>query len=279
VSSDSVRTGHPDDVSSEFEEQILVLFFEFARCPTGWPALRRAMTVVGGIIAAAAWSSDKEDRPWFKKDRRVFYAGAVIGEGFVEPLNPWFGKAAILGIIAAIVVIRAPFGIQSRKIPIVANHRGARETFALAIVWLGSLILPLLWVLFPLFAAAEYPLNPAVFFAGVLAAASGLWLLWQSHIELGRNWSISLELREGHELVTSGLYRHVRHPMYTSIFLYALGQALVVPNWIVGPANLVAFFVLFAMRVQSEEQMMADKFGDQYRNYMAKTKRLIPHIW
>jgi len=197
----------------------------------------------------------------------------------VEPLNPWFGKVAILGIIAAIVVIRAPFGSQSRKIPVAANHRGPRETVVLALAWLGSMILPLLWVFSPLFTIAEYPLNPAVFAAGVLVAASGLWLFRQSHIELGKNWSISLELREGHQLVTSGLYRHVRHPMYTSIFLYALGQALVVPNWIAGPANLVAFFVLFAVRVRSEEQMMADNFGDQYRNYLAKTKRLIPGIW
>lgn len=197
----------------------------------------------------------------------------------MEPLNPWFGKAAILGIIAAIVVIRAPFGSQSRRIPIAADHRGPRETAVLALAWLGSMILPLLWVFSPLFAIAEYPLIPVVFASGVIVAASGLWLFRRSHIELGKNWSISLDLREGHQLVTSGLYRHVRHPMYTSIFLYALGQALVVPNWIVGPANLVAFFVLFAVRVQSEEQMMADKFGDQYRNYLAKTKRLIPGIW
>lgn len=197
----------------------------------------------------------------------------------MEPLNPWFGKAAILGIIAAIVVIRAPFGSQSRKIPVATDHRGPRETVVLALAWLGSMVLPLLWVFSTLFATAEYPLNPAVFAAGVLVAASGLWLFRRSHIELGKNWSISLDLREGHQLVTSGLYRHVRHPMYASIFLYAVGQALVVPNWIVGPANLVAFFVLFAVRVQSEEQMMADKFGDQYRNYLAKTKRLIPGIW
>jgi protein-S-isoprenylcysteine O-methyltransferase Ste14 len=197
----------------------------------------------------------------------------------VEPLNPWFGKVGILGIIAAIVAIRAPFGNQSRKIPIVAGHRGPRETVVLAMAWIGSMILPLLWVFSPLFAIAEYQLNPALFATGIILAASGLWLFRRSHIELGTNWSISLELREGHQLVTSGLYRHVRHPMYTSIFLYALGQALVVPNWIVGPANLVAFFVLFAVRVQSEEQMMADKFGDQYRNYLARTKRLIPGIW
>ena len=197
----------------------------------------------------------------------------------MEPLNPWFGKAAIVGIIAAIIVIRAPFGRQSRKIPIAANRRGPREIAVLALAWLGSMILPLLWVCTPLFAIAEYPLNPAVFAAGVIVAASSLWLFRRSHIELGRNWSVSLDLREGHQLVTSGLYRYVRHPMYTSIFLYALGQALVVPNWIAGPANLAAFFVLFAARVQSEEQMMADKFGDQYRNYLAKTKRLIPGIW
>lgn len=197
----------------------------------------------------------------------------------MEPLNPWFGKAAILGIIAAIAIIRAPFGRQSRKIAIAENHRGPRETLVLALAWLGSMIIPLLWVFSPLFAIADYPLNPVVFLAGVLVAASGLWLFRQSHVELGKNWSISLDLREGHQLVTSGLYRHVRHPMYTSIFLYALGQALVVPNWIAGPANLAAFLVLFAVRVQSEEQMMADKFGDQYRNYLAKTKRLIPGIW
>jgi protein-S-isoprenylcysteine O-methyltransferase Ste14 len=197
----------------------------------------------------------------------------------VQPLNPWFGKAAILGILAAIIVIRAPFGRQSRKIPIAASHRSPRETVVLALAWLGSMILPLLWVFSPLFAIADYPLNSVIFAAGVLVAASGLWLFRQSHIELGKNWSMSLDLREGHQLVTSGLYRHLRHPMYTSIFLCALGQALVVPNWIVGPANLVAFFVLFAVRVQPEERMMAEKFGDQYRSYLAKTKRLIPGIW
>lgn len=197
----------------------------------------------------------------------------------MQPLNPWFGKAAIVGIIAAIIVIRAPFGRQSRKIPIAASHRSPRETVVLALAWLGSMILPLLWVFSPLFAIAEYPLNSVIFAAGVLVAASGLWLFRQSHIELGKNWSISLDLREGHQLVTSGLYRHLRHPMYTSIFLCALGQALVVPNWIVGPANLVAFFVLFTVRVQPEERMMAEKFGDQYGSYLAKTKRLIPGIW
>jgi protein-S-isoprenylcysteine O-methyltransferase Ste14 len=197
----------------------------------------------------------------------------------MEPLNPWFGKAAILAIIIAIGIIRAPFGKQSRNIPIISNRRGPREMVVLALAWLGSMILPLLWVFSPFLAVADYALNPLVFCTGAFIAAFGVWLFRQSHIELGKNWSISLDLREGHQLVTSGLYRHVRHPMYTSIFLYALAQALVVPNWIAGPANLIAFFVLFFMRVQSEEQMMAERFGDEYRAYTSVTTRLIPYIW
>ena len=70
--------------------------------------------------------------------------GIVAQEDFVEPLDPWFGKAAILGIIAAIVVIRAPFGRQSRKIPVATSHRSPRETVVLALAWLGSMVLPLL---------------------------------------------------------------------------------------------------------------------------------------
>lgn len=194
-------------------------------------------------------------------------------------LNPSFGKVAIMAIIVAIAVIRAPFGRQSRKTPVAANRRGPREIFVLALAWIGSMILPLLWVFTPLLAVADYPLRPTVFASGVVIAIMGLWLLRRSHVELGKNWSISLDLREGHQLVTSGLYRYVRHPMYTAIFLYAIAQALVVPNWIAGPANLAAFLVLFAVRVGSEEQMMVDKFGDQYRDYRAKTKRLIPGVW
>jgi hypothetical protein len=117
----------------------------------------------------------------------------------VQPLNPWFGKAAILGIIAAIVVIRAPFGRQSRKIPIAANHRGPRETVVLALAWLGSMILPLLWVFSPLFAIAEYPLNPAFFAAGVLVATSGL--AFRQYIELGKIGQFRW-IWEGHQLVT-----------------------------------------------------------------------------
>jgi len=86
-------------------------------------------------------------------------------------------------------------------------------------------------------------------------------------------------VREEHSLVTGGIYNRVRHPMYLSLFLYAFGQALVVPNWVVGPSYLIAFSLLFALRVGPEERMMLEVFGRDYQSYMARTRRVLPGIW
>ena len=67
--------------------------------------------------------------------------------------------------------------------------------------------------------------------------------------------------------------------MYSANFLYMFAQALLLPNWIAGPAGLVGFSLMFFFRVNPEEKMMLDKFGDEYRSYMARTKRLIPGIY
>src|SRR6266568_943304 len=93
---------------------------------------------------------------------------------------------------------------------------------------------------------------------------TGLWLFYRSHADLGTNWSITLEVREGHRLITQGVYRGVRHPMYSALALYSVGQALVIPNWVAGLSNLVAFAVLIALRVGAEERMMAHQFGNEY---------------
>jgi protein-S-isoprenylcysteine O-methyltransferase Ste14 len=67
--------------------------------------------------------------------------------------------------------------------------------------------------------------------------------------------------------------------MYTALFLYSAGQALVLPNWVAGPSYLVAFGILFACRVGEEEAMMRAQFGDEYQAYMSRTQRLAPWIW
>lgn len=193
-------------------------------------------------------------------------------------MNPWFAKAVILASSIVMVVIRAPHGQRSRGIKVVKSAKGPREIVLLTLAWLGF-FLPLIWIATPAFAFADYPLRAVPLAAGILCLGLGLWLFHRSHADLGRNWSITLEVRESHRLVTEGIYRHVRHPMYLALLLYSVGQALVLPNWLAGPSYLAAFGLLFALRVGPEERMMREAFGKDYEAYMARTRRLVPGLW
>jgi protein-S-isoprenylcysteine O-methyltransferase Ste14 len=128
------------------------------------------------------------------------------------------------------------------------------------------------------FSLAEYPLRMGPLLAGVACFVVGLWLFYRSHADLGTNWSITLQVRENHRLVVDGVYRRIRHPMYAALFLYSIGQALVLPNWVAGPSYLVTFAILFALRVHAEENLMLEEFGADYAAYMAKTQRLMPGV-
>jgi protein-S-isoprenylcysteine O-methyltransferase Ste14 len=109
--------------------------------------------------------------------------------------------------------------------------------------------------------------------------AAALWLFHRTHKDLGRNWSVTLEVRDRHTLVTNGVYSRVRHPMYLAFWLWAVAQALLLPNWIAGPAGLIGFGTLFFLRVGREEALMIETFGDEYRRYMARTSRILPGIY
>jgi len=193
-------------------------------------------------------------------------------------MNPWIAKTVILAATVVMVVIRAPHGRRSRGIKVARSWKGRREVALLTLAWTGFIV-PLIWVVSPVFSFAAYSLRPWPLGAGVLCLAAGLWWLYRSHSDLGRYWSVTLELRENHRLITQGVYRYVRHPMYAALFLYSIGQALVIPNWIAGPSYLVAFGILFALRIGAEERMMLETFGDEYAAYMARTKLLVPGIW
>jgi protein-S-isoprenylcysteine O-methyltransferase Ste14 len=194
-------------------------------------------------------------------------------------MSPWFGKAIILASSIVMVIIRAPHGQRSRRVKVVRSGWGALETVLLALAWLAFFV-PLVWVAgAPVFAFADYLLRPVPLLAGVVCLAVGLWLFARSHADLGTNWSITLEVRESHQLVTQGIYRSLRHPMYSALLLYSLGQALVVPNWIVGPSYGVAMVLLFAFRLGPEESMMVEEFGEDYEAYRGRTKRLVPGVW
>lgn len=159
---------------------------------------------------------------------------------------------------------------------VVESHRDGIELLVLLLAFAGMLAIPLVHLTTRTLVLANYA-QPAWFGAvGAVVFAGALLLLWRSHADLGRNWSESLELMESHRLVTTGVYRHMRHPMYAAIWLWAVGQALLLHNFIAGPSALVLFAPLYFVRVPREETMMLEHFGEPYARYTAATRRLLP---
>jgi len=184
----------------------------------------------------------------------------------------------VLGIVGW-YVIRYPFERRAKRVRVVTNRRSPSEIVGLVSALFGLAILPGFYVATGIPEAADYPARWWAVALGAIIFASALWVFRRAHKELGRNWSITLEIRERHALVSGGPYAVVRHPMYTSFMLMGLGQAFLLSNWVAGPAGLVGFAILFFLRVDKEERMMLENFGPQYRAYMERTKRIIPYLY
>jgi protein-S-isoprenylcysteine O-methyltransferase Ste14 len=153
----------------------------------------------------------------------------------------------------------------------------ALEKVLMGIVFLGSLLLPVVYLFTPALSFADYSPPSFAPWCGTAIMLSALWLFWRSHADLGLNFSMTLEIRKHHRLVKEGVYRFVRHPMYGSIWLFGLGQALLLPNWVAGFSALVTFAPLYFLRTPREEQIMLDTFRDEYRDYKNQTGKLFPH--
>jgi protein-S-isoprenylcysteine O-methyltransferase Ste14 len=190
-----------------------------------------------------------------------------------------FGKIVwVLGIVAW-YVIRYPFERKAKRVRVVGHSRSASERIGLAAATIGLGVVPAVYVATGFPRQADYPAQAWAVILGVVVYAAALWLFHRSHKDLGRNWSITLEIRDQHRLVSNGIYGLIRHPMYSSFWLMGLGQALLLPNWVGGLAGLAGFAVVYFLRVDKEERMMIETFGDEYRAYMARTKRIIPHLY
>jgi protein-S-isoprenylcysteine O-methyltransferase Ste14 len=176
-------------------------------------------------------------------------------------------------------VLRLSPGRRSRKTPVRYSARGLREFALLGASLTGLGVVPCVYLAIHFPRMADYPVIPVLSYLGIAVDAGCLWLFHRTHRDLGHNWSVSLDLRERHTLVTTGVYGLVRHPMYTGFWLMALAQVLLLPNWVAGPAGLVGFGILFFGRMWREEEMMIAAFGDEYRSYMRRTARIVPWVY
>lgn len=183
-----------------------------------------------------------------------------------------------LGIVGQII-IRAPYQ-KRRKAELKAkeSHYSPQERNILLLLLLGNFVLPLVYSVTNWLSFANYALPEWAGWLGVAVLALALFVFARGHADLKKNWSPTLEIYEGHDLVTGGIYGVIRHPMYASQWLFNIAQALLLQNWIAGLAGLVVFVPFYWLRVHEEEKLMLDAFGEKYRKYMQTTGRVLPKM-
>jgi protein-S-isoprenylcysteine O-methyltransferase Ste14 len=191
------------------------------------------------------------------------------------------GLAKSIFVIALVIwgFLRYPYQRRAARIPVRTTARNLTEASRLAAATLGLGVIPVYYVMtgYPEFAEHRFVREFA--YAGTLVFALALWLFYLAHRDLGRNFSVSLDVREDHVLVSKGVYAIIRHPMYLAFWLWAIAQLLLLPNWFAGLAGIIGFGVLYFGRIEQEERLMLDTFGEEYRTYMNRTARIVPWIY
>lgn len=182
---------------------------------------------------------------------------------------------------AAIVlemIIRAPLNEKRKREKMSERRVTGQERMLLALLFLGMFFVPIAYAASSWLDFANYTLPAWAGWFGVLLLAGAVLVFWRAHADLGLNWSPSLEIREKHELITHGIYGVIRHPMYASQWLWVLAQPLLLQNWIAGFLHVLVFIPFYYLRVKAEEQLMMERFGDQYHAYAQRVGAVLPRF-
>jgi protein-S-isoprenylcysteine O-methyltransferase Ste14 len=176
------------------------------------------------------------------------------------------------------IAIRAPLDKKRRLEKKTDQRISTRDKALISTLFVPMLGIPAVYAATGWLDFADYRLPAWASWLGVAIMAGAVFVFWRAHVDLGLNWSPTLEIREHHELITHGIYGVLRHPMYASLLLWDLAQPLLLQNWIAGLLSLAFFVPFYVLRVRPEERMMLDTFGDQYRDYMKRVGGIFPRL-
>jgi protein-S-isoprenylcysteine O-methyltransferase Ste14 len=187
-------------------------------------------------------------------------------------------KIILILIYTVFSIIRIQYQIKARKAGVVTVVTESRKYS----IWLSLLICYEVCTLFLFLFFSQALAFGMVFLplwlqiTGVIIGAVALSLFIWVHHHLGKYFSINLKVYQEHQLVDTGPYSMVRHPMYTAFYLLHITAFLLTANWFIGVTWTAGLTAIIFLRIDREEKMMLQIFGDKYRLYMARTGRFLP---
>ena len=190
-------------------------------------------------------------------------------------MTTWQINQALWVVLGLVWIIGAPLSRRTVQ----------REPLSARLAYLGPLIVGVillfshLWARqFPWLELPLWPQSSAAGVAGVALTASGVGLAIWARLTLGRLWSGTITLKEGHRLVQAGPYALARHPIYTGFLLAWLGSAVTLGT-LRTFLGLVLATAGFARKLAAEDRLLRTQFGDEHRDYCQRVRRLIPFVY
>jgi protein-S-isoprenylcysteine O-methyltransferase Ste14 len=169
--------------------------------------------------------------------------------------------------------IRAANTKTTQRLEPAASRIPRAFIFLIALVLLSTTRIPLPWLYRQLWPAGLW-----LFWLGAVVTIAGLLFAVWAREHLGSNWSRSVTIKQGHELITTGPYAVVRHPIYTGILTGFLGVAIAISQ-VRGLIVFVLIFLVFWVKLRMEEQWMRTQFGETYATYAHQTAALVPYLF
>ncbi len=183
----------------------------------------------------------------------------------------FWGTFGLWGLLETFGTITKRSGDRSK-----ARDRGSSWVLVL-LIWLGFALAFALSLNFPQ-GAIMYE-RTWVFFAGIALMLAGLAFRFYAMSVLGRFFTYNVAVHAGQTVVEAGPYRYIRHPSYTGALITLVGLGLALGNWAALLAILVCTGIAYAYRISVEESALVAALGEPYKQYMRRTRRLVPFLF
>lgn len=194
----------------------------------------------------------------------------------------FYANAISLAIVILMWLVFAPiFLLRKKSAESAPDAKRAPKSFVG--IALQGVAFGLVWSVrrspfFSPFIDNQYVLNTFLQVSAVLLAFASVWMANAAIRELGRQWSFQARLIEGHKLVTSGVYRIVRHPIYAAMLGMLIATAFIISRWQISIIAVIVFVIGTKIRTVAEEKLLRDAFPNEYEDYARKVPALIPFV-
>jgi protein-S-isoprenylcysteine O-methyltransferase Ste14 len=188
----------------------------------------------------------------------------------------WFYRAFFPAVWIAFLVywrIKAAHTKASQRVEPTASALLRILAFVIVIILFSTTLIPLPWLYHQLWLPGLWP-----FWIGAAVTVAGLLFAIWARVHLSSNWSSEVTIKQDHELITTGPYALVRHPIYTGILTGLLGTAIALSE-VRGFIAVGLVFVVLLAKLRREEKWMQSQFGETYATYSHKTTALVPFLF